>query len=263
MSDLRPVLEDELHALVDGRLDPERREELEAWLAAHPEARARVEGWTAGREALRAALDPVAQEPVPPALNLRRMAAERRRTPRAFRLREAASVALTLAIGAAGGWGVRGMDAPAPRGVAALGREAVMGFRTFASDPVRPVELDAGARPELVSWISTRLHRRVTPPDLRSAGYRLLGGRIVATAHGPGGLFLYQGEGDARLAVYMRPMAQAHEHAPMRDRQDGDLGDIAWADDGLGFSVVGAAAPEALRPLAEVVRRQTPGSGPA
>lgn len=260
MSAPRPVLEDELHALVDGRLAPERRGEVQAWLETHPEAQARVKGWAADREALRAALAPVESEPVPPALNLRRMASGRRRGAPAFGWREAAAVALALCTGGAVGWGVRGVTLPPPRDAAAISREATMSFRTFARDPVRPVELAAAERPELVSWISGRLHRRVSPPDLAAAGYRLLGGRIVPTARGPGGLFLYQGSGDDRLAVYVRPMTRAHLRLPMRDHGDGELGDVAWADDGLGFSVVGRAPSGALRALAEAVRRQATGA---
>lgn len=255
MSERRPVVEDELHALVDGRLDPERRVEVEAWLDRHPEARARVQAWASGREALAAALAPVADEPLPGRLNLRRMAAERRPV-RAFSLHAAAAAMVALGVGAGAGWGARGLDPTPPRGVVALGREAAMSFRTFARDPVRPVEIEAAQRPELVAWIAGRLHRRVAPPDLEAAGYRLLGGRIVPTAHGPGGLFLYGGQGEARLAVYVRPMARTHEAARMRDSRDGELADVAWADDGLGFSVVGSSAPRELRALAQSVRAQ-------
>ena len=42
--------DDELHAYVDERLEPVRRAEVQAWLAANPQAAARVEGWRAGRQ---------------------------------------------------------------------------------------------------------------------------------------------------------------------------------------------------------------------
>lgn len=40
-------LENEIQALVDGRLDPARRVEVEAWLAAHPDEAARVRDMSA------------------------------------------------------------------------------------------------------------------------------------------------------------------------------------------------------------------------
>jgi anti-sigma factor RsiW len=48
--------EDELHAYVDERLEPVRRAQVQAWLAANPQAAARVEGWRADARRLRTAL---------------------------------------------------------------------------------------------------------------------------------------------------------------------------------------------------------------
>ena len=42
-----------------------RAAEVEAFLAAHPQDRARVDAWQAQRQALRALLDPVLDEPLP------------------------------------------------------------------------------------------------------------------------------------------------------------------------------------------------------
>jgi len=42
----------------------------------------------------------------------------------------------------------------------------------------------------------------------------------------------------------------------MTPQSHGDVGGFAWADDGLGYSLVGQAAPETLRPIANEVRKQ-------
>src|SRR6478672_1901086 len=57
-----------LHAWLDGELAPERRAEVDAWLAEHPDDAARVRLWAADAQALRARLEPVLDEPVPQAL---------------------------------------------------------------------------------------------------------------------------------------------------------------------------------------------------
>ena len=57
-----------LHAWLDGELLPERRAEVDAWLREHPEAAARVRLWAADGAALRAQLDGVLDEPIPPRL---------------------------------------------------------------------------------------------------------------------------------------------------------------------------------------------------
>ncbi|PPD08828.1 MAG: anti-sigma factor, partial [Methylocystis sp.] len=67
------IEEADLHALVDGELDPERRRKVEDHLLQHPEDAALVEGWRRQNAALRAAFEPVALETPP--LSLREAAA--------------------------------------------------------------------------------------------------------------------------------------------------------------------------------------------
>src|SRR5258708_37498774 len=74
MTDPRiPVTEDELHAYVDGELPPERRSDVEAWLAAHADDAERVQSWRATADALHARYDTVASEPVPRRLEIERL----------------------------------------------------------------------------------------------------------------------------------------------------------------------------------------------
>ena len=70
-------------------------------------------------------------------------------------------------------------------------QEAAASYAVYASDKRRPVELWAVQRDDLVRWLSNRLNRPIAPPDLSVAGYQLLGGRLVATGHGPAALFIY------------------------------------------------------------------------
>lgn len=117
----RPITEDDLHALVDGALDGARSAEVERYLGDHDEVARKVEGYRRQRAALRAALAPIADEPVPARFDLARMVEERRR-PRATLWQAAAAVAL-LAIGAASGWSVRGPGS-VTGGMSALAEEA-------------------------------------------------------------------------------------------------------------------------------------------
>ncbi|MGA7804011.1 anti-sigma factor family protein, partial [Bradyrhizobium sp.] len=69
----RPITEDDLHAYVDRVLAPERQADVAAYLEAHAEVAERVAGFAEQRELLRVALAPVADEPLPPELNLERI----------------------------------------------------------------------------------------------------------------------------------------------------------------------------------------------
>src|SRR5690349_24214614 len=57
--------DDELHAYMDGALDPLRRLEIASYLAEHPLEAARAEAFRAQREGLRALFDYILDQPVP------------------------------------------------------------------------------------------------------------------------------------------------------------------------------------------------------
>jgi len=75
-----PITEDDLHGFVDHLLDSARRSEVQTYLDAHPEIAARIATFSRQREALRAAAAPIADEPIPPQLNVRHLMDGRRRS---------------------------------------------------------------------------------------------------------------------------------------------------------------------------------------
>jgi anti-sigma factor RsiW len=249
----RPITEDDLHAHVDRVLEPERQAEVAAYLEGHPDVAKRVAGFTDQRHLLREALAPIADEPLPPQLNLSRIIEGRQR--HLLPLGWAVAAMLMLCIGGLGGWVVRGSLQASPNGLVALAQEAAYSYNVYAPDQVRPVEMRATDSAQLVQWVSNRLHQPVKPPDLTASGYRLMGGRLVATSHGPAAMFMYDDDRGNRLVMLTRPM-QSDQSAPMAPHADGNVAGFAWADGGLGYSLVGQAAAEALKPIADEARRQ-------
>jgi len=250
----RPITEDDLHAYVDRVLEPERQAQVEAYLSDHPDVAKRVAIFTDQRELLRAALAPIAEEPLPTELNLARIIEHRARRP-SF-VRWAAAAMVLLSIGGLCGWSMRGALQGTPGGLIALGQEAAVSYSVYAPDRVQPVEVRASDSAQLVQWVSDRLQRPVKVPDLTTSGYRLMGGRLVATSHGPAAMFMYDDDHGSRIVVLARAMSSADQNAPMIPQSQGDVGGFAWADDGLGYSLMGHAAPESLRSIANEVRRQ-------
>jgi anti-sigma factor RsiW len=250
----RPISEDDLHAYVDIALDAPRHGEVETYLAQHPEVGQRVRGMIAQRAQLRAALAPIAQEPVPPELSLARLV-EAHRRPRIVSFRAAAAAVLLLAVGGGAGWYGHAMTQQPSSGIAALAGEASDSYAVYASDHTHPVELGAGDRAELVSWMSDRLQHPVAVPDLSDAGYRLMGGRLVATDHGPAALFMYDDDHGTRLVMLMRQMA-TDKNMPMAPDTRGSTSGFTWARDGVGYSLVGPKPLDVLHPIADEVRRQ-------
>lgn len=252
----RPITEDDLNGFVDKRLDPERRAEVEAYLNANPDVAQRIASYAAHHDLLRDALKPIAQEPIPPELNLGRMVVERQRPRHGLpRWAMALAASLLVCVGGLGGWALRGSSVPLQEGTQALAREAAASFAVFAPDRTNPVEIRADNRSQLVAWATRQLRRPVAIPDLAGSGYRLMGGRIVPTEHGAAALFMYDDDRGSRLVVLTRPM-RVQGDAPMAEHSQGGVNGWSWADDGLGYSLVGAAPSTALHPLADDIRRQ-------
>jgi anti-sigma factor RsiW len=252
-----PITECDLHAFVDEALGPERRIEVANYLANDPEAALRVQSYRRQREELRAALAPVAEEPVPPEFNLVRMMAAHR-TSRAAGWQAAAAAVLILGIGGAGGWSLHSVFERPRAGISALAQEATDSYAVFAPDRVRPVEIKATDRSELVKWASQRLSRPVAVPDLSASGYRFMGGRLIATSHGPAVLFMYDDDHGTRLVLLSRLMAD-DKNAPMAQHSHGSITGFAWADKGIGYSLVGHISSQLLHSLADEARRQLGG----
>jgi anti-sigma factor RsiW len=250
MASPRPISDDDLHAFVDGFLGPERRAEVELYLAEHPEAAARIAGWGKGNELLRQALDWKLREPVPERLSVLRLNRDRSDVYRSFR-RMAASIVVALMVGAGAGWVAHGPVAPS--GIAALGLEAAAAHRIFAASDMRSFRLDAVGS-ELASWTKERLGEAVTPPDLTAAGYRLAGERLVSTEHGPACVFFYQSEHGPTLSVFVRKMNGVDMNAPMRAMKEPDAVGYAWARNGVGVSLISTDPIPSLHGLSNRIR---------
>lgn len=255
----RPVDEADLQAWVDDRLTPERRRIVAAWLAAYPEQDARVHAMRAHRELLRAGLASVLEEPVPARLCVDRLVAAQHQGRRKAMLRVGYSAAL-LAAGVAFGWLGRdvldGLLGTAPGGRVAA--EAVAAYRVFVPDARRPVEVAAAQEAQLVQWLSNRLGRRLTAPDLSPLGLQLVGGRLLPGAAGqPAAQLMYQDAKGERLTLYLRA-DPAQQETAFRFAEDPTSGVAAfwWVDRGFGYAVAAKMDRAELLRVAEAVYRQ-------
>jgi anti-sigma factor RsiW len=246
----RAILEDELHAYVDGMLEPGRQAEVERYLHAQPEVSRRIKAYEAQRDDLREVFASELAEPLASSLNLATLI-EARLTRRKVPWAVAASVGLALLVGAAGGWllGMRPKD-----DIASLASEAGASYAVYAVDEHRPVELWAAQRDDLTRWVSNRLNRIVAPPDLAGVGYQLLGGRLVPTAYGPAAMFMYESRVGGRLMLFIRPMTVVR-NTPIEQVDIGDIDGCAWIDRGVGYSVIAAEPYARLLELSGHVRQ--------
>lgn len=245
-----PIVEEDLHAFVDDALDTDRRSEVQDYLDRNPEAAATVADLASQRQLLRSGLAHIADEPIPERLQMSTLLAHRRRSsPWAWQM--AAAVVLAMGLGVFGGWQMHGAVGQPGSGITALAGEARTSYTAYVSEPVAET-----GKAELVGLVSNKLKQPITVPDLSQSGYQYAGGKLVATGHGPAGLFFYERADGIRMAVMVRPMAATDREAPMMKQSAGAVGGFTWAQRGLGYSVVGTEDLDLLHPIADEVRRQ-------
>jgi anti-sigma factor RsiW len=253
-----PIGEDDLHAYVDRRLQPERVEAVEAYLNANTEIASRVSAWRAQRETLRDQLAAKAAEPIPARLRISNIRAARRQS-RLRQFRMIAASAAWLFAGGAVGWIAAKTEWSVPRPVpAVMVSDAISAYRTFVVDVSHPVEVKATEGDHLVEWLSKRLGQPIKAPDLTAFGFRLMGGRLLpASTNGIAAQLMYDDDHGTRLTLYLRNGEKGE--TAYRFVREGNVSAFYWIDQGLGFAVSAAASRDRLLPIVEAVYRQVEG----
>ena len=256
MSEARQPSEGELHAYADGRVDPERKAAIDAWLAAHPDEAERIETYRRFGEGLRQLYDPVLGEPVPSRLT--RSAGARRRWVSVAMA--AMWLAVGIALGVAAGWQLhewRGSQPVAMDTPAAMARRAAMAHATYSPEVRHPVEVGADQEQHLVTWLSKRLGTKVRAPRLDEAGMSLVGGRLLPGESGPVAQFMYQTPAGRRITLYVRAEARGHRETAFRYSRENNVGVFYWIDRDCGYALASAdlSKDELLR-IATLIYKQ-------
>ena len=255
MTGERPIGEDDLQAYVDGRLASSRREAVRAYLDSHPALAAQVKQEIDLRETLRARLAFKAAEPVPSRLRVANlMAAQRRPARRRSTAVAAAVVGLVIGsvLGAAGGiwWSGSGRVT-----AASVAGNAIAAHRIYVGERLHPVEVPAEQEAHLVQWLSRRVGKPLTAPNLTAQGYRLIGGRLLPDSGEAAALFMYENAGGNRLTLYARS-GGTEEQTSFRFESRDDVSAFSWLDNGLSYVVTAKVERAQLLPIAESIYRQ-------
>jgi anti-sigma factor RsiW len=248
----RKITEHDLHAYVDGALDGPACAAVEAYLAENPIAAEDVDGWKRQNETLHALYGHVAAEPAPARLNAYRIERESRiRTGRWGRM--AAAAVLLLAVGTAAGWYGRNLFAPAAQ--IALVDEAMVAHRVYSGEVIHPVEVWGGQKDHLQAWLSKRLDRTLTIPDLRADGLTLVGGRLLPATDGPAAQFMYEDDAGRRVTLYVIPAKKGRETS-FRYASFDRLEAFVWRDETISCALVGDLPRQRLQEIATQAYKQ-------
>jgi len=228
------------------------RAAIEAQLAARPHDAARVSAYRAQNDALHRAFDAVLDEP-----HSLRVGTARRATPASWRW--GAALAATFVGGAVLGALLHAGVAGQRAGATAIARQAVLAHAAYLPEVRHPVEVDASDEQHLVAWLSKRLDTPVRAPSLASAGYQLLGGRLLPPAGEAGelpvALFMYESAQGKRLSLLVRREPSGSATA-FRFAQQGATNVFYWIDGPLGYALAGEVARDELSAVAQIIYRQ-------
>ena len=267
MKDDNIVLPDdaELHAWVDGQLEPARRAAVEDRMAGDPDAARRVREWTEQRDALRGLHAELLEEPIPEHL----LHVGERLHHRSSRVAHwqrwgglAASVALSFALGwaAHGEWQVKVASVATSPSATAFARQAVVAHAVFSPEVRHPVEVEAKQQDHLVQWLSKRLNRPLKLPNLAASGYELVGGRLLSGGGGPRAQFMYQNANGERVTLYVGAIDGASgkgmSETAFRFTTEAGVQSFYWVDQGFGYALSGKLPRQGLLVLAEAVYKQ-------
>jgi len=245
----------ELHAWLDGELDTDGARAVEAWLADHPDDAARVAAWRAQNEALSGLDAEILDEPLPERLRKVLNSAPRSaaRVGSGNWLRAAAALVLFVA-GAGAGWWLHGLGFPggAARDVVFVDR-AAGAHLVFTREKRHAVEARADTEERhLVNWLSRRLGRKLNPPPLDGAGFRLIGGRLVADDGGPAAQFMYEDGTKRRLTIYVRK-ARDEKNVAFRVVEARGVSAFYWIEKPYAYALIGNIGRDELLKLGRVV----------
>jgi len=241
------LAENDLHAYVDGRLDAARRSEVQAWLQSHPVDAERAAAYRQQNDMMQAMFNPVLNEPVP-----MQMYTQARSHWFSQPMRYAAMVGAMVLSGLLG-WSLHGTEKNSQQPLMAMVNRAALAHVVYTPEVLHPVEVSNEQEEQLTKWLSKRLGSNIKAPHLASAGYELMGGRLLPGNQGPVAQFMYQDTRGLRLTLYISNKMAGKGEAAFRFAQEGKIGVFYWVDEDLGYALSGEIAKADLLKVANSV----------
>src|SRR5262249_34634225 len=144
--------------------------------------------------------DAVADEVIPPRLELDRLAAR----PRRWMIGVAAAILLALGTGIGIGWFAHAASAAfanAADPITTMREDAFAAHQLYIGEVRHAIEVRADEN-HLLPWLSRRIGTTLRAPDLSKYDLKLLGGRLLPCIDGPAALLMYENDRGERVTVY-------------------------------------------------------------
>ena len=248
------VTEDELHAYVDGLLPIDRLADVESHLAANPDVKSEVEKWRSQRLAISGLFGNVQVKLSP---------GRAKRGRGLFADWRYGAVAATLAVIAFGFGTLAGafissrldMISQVEIAPSTVATWASANHTIYAADMRHPVEVGGDQKDHLVQWLSKRFGAPIKAPELKAAGYELMGGRLISFGEQPAALLMYQNQSGDRISLAIGRSSNSSDTAFSVDSRNG-VNTLYWIDGSVGYGVSGNLPTSEIREVASVIYEQ-------
>lgn len=253
MTQRKPVTDTELQAYLDGQLDAEQRQEIERELQHDAQAREKLEAYQSINQSLHQLYDPVLEEEIPQRL------LPRTRYGSFYRAMAASTVIFML--GSLFGWQATQQLAKNPIPLSPtevnLVQPAAFAHSVYSVEVVHPVEVSGDQSQHLNKWLSKRLQTPLKAPDLNTAGYHLVGGRLLpSTEDRMAAQYMYENSEGSRVTLYIRRADWGDQSSSINYREENDYAIYYWTDNDLGYVLTSKAKSFKQPELAREVYRQ-------
>lgn len=246
--DHNAVGEPDLQAFVDERLSPQRRADVQAYLAAHPQEAARLQAYREQGTALHTLFDPVLTEVIPTAILF-----PPRRPRWQWLAMHGVAAAVYVLAGIAAGWWLHGMQLRGVNVPDSLVKQAASAHAVYTPEKRHPVEVTSEQEAHLVKWLSKRLGAPVHAPNLSEFGYQLVGGRLLPAPNGAAAQFMFENPQGVRLTLYVVQNTAAGTDTAFRFARNGDVALFYWIEGPLGYALAGKMERAQLLKIANAV----------
>ena len=253
MTEIREILDSDLHAYVDDELDLETAAEVERWLVEHPDDAVRVHRYRLQRIQLHELYDDGLTAPIPAEVEV--LLSDPGWMQWMPNMRRLAAGIVLLAVGGIAGWGSTSLPIfDEPVKPANFVRRALDAHVVYAHDTSRPVEVGVNQEILLMSWLSGRLGHPLRTPKLSGAGFNFIGGRLVADQAVPAAQFMYENSLGKRVTLYVRTGNKEPDTA-FRFIAEKGMGAFYWTDGPLSYVLTGEMPRGDLLDLADMVHK--------
>ncbi|MFJ3467970.1 anti-sigma factor family protein [Pseudomonas sp. NPDC090201] len=246
-----PPSERDLHAYIDGKLDDADRQTMDTWLAANPEIAKQVLAWQLDAQNLRAGLSGDLHRPANPELDPA-FIRQRMRRNRSRHFASAALLLIAVSIGGLAGWQAR--DMTLANSVLPMA-DAVQAYRMFAVNDNVASDWNTGKPNNVQVWLDKNFAQANRLPDLESAGFKPVSGRLSSTEQGAAAMVVYKDAQGRTLSFYIRPPIEQHRMLPRGTRRDGELQADYWSGGGYNYAMVGPADDPAAQAARQALKR--------